>query len=339
MSDMTEFAATTQLDPCDASLTPVRLKLAGTVGAASCATHQLVTLIGGRRDCHLPISQPEVSKVHCALIQTGHGYLARDLCTRTGTFINGTRVRVAPLDPGDTLRVGSVEVAVELTALPPEALGTPPTAVAITLNGCPFDLAQTALVVGRRGTCDLVLDTPDVSLAHALIFAYRAQPVVFDLGSRSGTLVNGRRVHLAPLRNGDRLSIGGVNVTVECQPGAADLFAEGLTIVPAGDDAEPEAVSADPGPAASDTLSPSRFAPAVRADVAAARQQLERRALDLERRAAELDTLASLLAVESKRLERLKARHVPPETGPFTNVVHPYSLQAFPSGVAVPPAS
>ncbi len=310
MSDITKTAAGVPRDARDASTPPVRLKLADTAGTASCATPQLVTLIGGRRDCHLPIKRPEVSKVHCAIVQTGHGYLACDLCTRTGTFVNGTSIRVAPLVPGDKLRVGPVDVAVELTALPAEAPDAPPAAVAIALNGRAFDLAQTALVAGRRSTCDLVLDTPDVSLAHALIFAYRARPVVFDLGSRSGTFVNGRRVHLSPLRDGDRLNIGGVSMSVECASGGAENAAETLAVVPAGNDAESETAPPEQNDSARDQRTLGHWRRAGAGDLAAAQRQLERRALDLDRRAAELDTLANLLALESEHLERLKADHV-----------------------------
>jgi len=309
MSDTSETVGDRANVPHTLPALCVRLKVAAGAGTVAVETTQLVTLIGGRRDCHLPVNDPEVSKVHCAVVQTGHGLLVCDLCTRTGTFVNGTPVRVAPLAAGDTLRVGPVDVAMEFlsaTTATPAAQSGPPPSIEIRFGGQAFDLAQTAIVVGRRTKCDLVLDTPDVSLAHALVFAYRGQPVVFDLGSRSGTLVNARRIRLAPLRNGDRLGIGGVTLVVECSViGEADA-AGALPVVVADDAAISSAAPARSAPD-QDPHQLEQSHRAARGDLAAAQQQLDRRTQELDRRAAELDTLSNLLALESEHLERVKA--------------------------------
>lgn len=59
-----------------------------------------------------------------------------------------------------------------------------------------------------------MLDTPDVSLAHALVCLVAGRPAICDLGSRSGTLVNGQRTDLAWLADGDQVEIGGERLTV-----------------------------------------------------------------------------------------------------------------------------
>jgi pSer/pThr/pTyr-binding forkhead associated (FHA) protein len=310
MSDTTRSADHATPTECNAPTPPVRVRLGGPAGPGSGAASPLVTLIGGRRDCHVPVNHSEVSKVHCAIVPTGRGYLVCDLCTRTGTFVNAARVHVAPLGLGDTLRVGPVEVVVDLPAATADTPSSLPAAVALSLNGQAFNLAQTALVVGRRSTCDLVLNTPDVSPAHALVFAYRAQPVVFDLGSRSGTFVNARRVHLAALRDGDRLSIGGVNVRVECPLAATEDSADVVAVVPADDGAVTESAAPASGTGTHDPHALPHPRRAVGGDLAAAQRQLEQRALELDRRAAELDTLASLLELESEHLDRLKADRI-----------------------------
>ena len=183
-----------------------------------------VTLIGSRRDCDLFISHGDLSKVHCALVNTGTAIVVADLCSRSGTFVNGQPVSVAALHAGDQLCVGSVTVDVQLLDVPDgSAAGAASENDAGTALAAPLrligadgqrELTTLPAVVGRRHTCQIVLDTPDVSLAHALLFAIEGCPTVFDLGSRSGTYLNGERVALAWLNDGDLLSIGGEELTV-----------------------------------------------------------------------------------------------------------------------------
>jgi pSer/pThr/pTyr-binding forkhead associated (FHA) protein len=180
-----------------------------------------------------------------------------------------------------------------------------PAALPIKLGTKTFDLAQTALIVGRRTGCDLVLDTPDVSLTHALIFAHRGRPVVFDLGSRSGTFVDSRRIHQAPLRNGARLTIGGLTFTVEC-PNVPGANVSHFVPMVAAD----EIVASPAGTTVRESRAHPRAAgpcpQAVRDDLSALQRQLEHRALELDRRAAELDTLGTLLAIEREHVEQAK---------------------------------
>src|SRR3712207_5763288 len=52
-----------------------------------------------------------VSRVHCRLTALPGGQLeVRDLESTNGTFVNGQRVDVAHLAPGDKLQVGRVEL-------------------------------------------------------------------------------------------------------------------------------------------------------------------------------------------------------------------------------------
>jgi len=52
-----------------------------------------------------------VSRVHCRLSALPTGELeVRDLGSTNGTFVNGARVEMARLSPGDRLKVGRVEL-------------------------------------------------------------------------------------------------------------------------------------------------------------------------------------------------------------------------------------
>jgi pSer/pThr/pTyr-binding forkhead associated (FHA) protein len=52
-----------------------------------------------------------VSRVHCQFLAKGDGALeVRDLESTNGTYVNGTRVELALLSPGDKVQVGRVEL-------------------------------------------------------------------------------------------------------------------------------------------------------------------------------------------------------------------------------------
>ena len=68
---------------------------------------------------------------------------------------------------------------------------------------------QDELTVGRGGGCGIVLDDTFVSQVHARVFRRDGGVFVEDLGSRNGTLLNGKPVGNAQrLRRGDRVQFG-----------------------------------------------------------------------------------------------------------------------------------
>ena len=69
--------------------------------------------IGRATGADLILDAPLVSRVHCRLTARADGGLeVRDLESTNGTFVNGARVGVAALNPGDRLKVGRVELEV-----------------------------------------------------------------------------------------------------------------------------------------------------------------------------------------------------------------------------------
>lgn len=64
-------------------------------------------------------------------------------------------------------------------------------------------------VFGRDDDCQVILDEDPVSRRHARILFADLKPQVLDLGSTNGTFLNGKQVHRALLKNGDRIQIGG----------------------------------------------------------------------------------------------------------------------------------
>ena len=63
--------------------------------------------------------------------------------------------------------------------------------------------------IGRCDTAEICLDDPSVSRRHAIVATDPGKrPRVLDDRSLNGVLVNGRRVDLAELEDGDELTIG-----------------------------------------------------------------------------------------------------------------------------------
>src|SRR5687768_13451840 len=65
-----------------------------------------VCVVGARSKVHLPLDSPLVSKSHALIVDGGpdDGIYVRDLASRNHLYVNGSRVREAPLRPADLLR-------------------------------------------------------------------------------------------------------------------------------------------------------------------------------------------------------------------------------------------
>src|SRR6266850_1995308 len=59
------------------------------------------------------LADPTVSSYHCEIVVLNEEVFVRDLESTNGTFINGRQIGDAPLQPGQTLHVGAVEMALE----------------------------------------------------------------------------------------------------------------------------------------------------------------------------------------------------------------------------------
>lgn len=71
--------------------------------------------------------------------------------------------------------------------------------------------------IGRSPRADFVVDSPLLSRVHCRLSAADAGLAVEDLQSTNGTYVNSERVRKSPLRNGDRLRLGRLELTVAVQ--------------------------------------------------------------------------------------------------------------------------
>lgn len=73
-----------------------------------------------------------------------------------------------------------------------------------------FPLRQPVVTIGRQLDNDIVLEESSVSRKHAQLRWQYSRFVVYDLGSKSGTLVNGQPITECVLKTGDVLMLGTV---------------------------------------------------------------------------------------------------------------------------------
>jgi len=89
------------------------------------------TTVGRVEDNAFQIAEPSVSSRHCEISLRGSEVVVKDLNSTNGTFINGEKITEAVLKPGQTLRLGNIELKLDAPGAPaappmPPAAGTAP---------------------------------------------------------------------------------------------------------------------------------------------------------------------------------------------------------------------
>jgi Inner membrane component of T3SS, cytoplasmic domain len=123
-------------------------------------------------------------------------------------------------------------------------------------SGHEVELEGTIAIVGRDPSCDLVLNDVKCSRRHAVIEAGPQGLAVRDTGSANGVYVNGRKVDRSPLKDGDLVRLGDVELTVlpEEMPGTLVMGPEEIEAAtpppraPAPPPPAPKPVAASPRP-------------------------------------------------------------------------------------------
>lgn len=83
-------------------------------------------------------------------------------------------------------------------------------AIYVVRSAHAFPLKHRTYIIGREDECDIVLPSQLVSRHHAKITAEDDGFVIEDLGSKAGTVINGKQIGRKQLLfNGDEINIGG----------------------------------------------------------------------------------------------------------------------------------
>lgn len=96
-----------------------------------------------------------------------------------------------------------------------EPFDTRPITPNLLLNGQTYAVLRSPTKVGRLPDNDIVLNDKRVSRHHAEVLQKGGRWLLRDTGSTNGTAVNGKIVKEALLMPGDRISLGGLEVTWE----------------------------------------------------------------------------------------------------------------------------
>lgn len=108
---------------------------------------------------------------------------------------------------------GATQVMSVSPTSPPSTTGGKALLLLETTRGTtPIPLESTLVTLGRGLDNDIVLEDSRVSRNHAQLRYKSRRFWVVDLASTNGTFVNGEPVSEAPLRNGDVLSLGGLEL-------------------------------------------------------------------------------------------------------------------------------
>lgn len=215
---------------------PVQLILLQADGARRTLTVTAATLIG--RDPACPVCLPDVlvSRRHAELYPGGSGWRIRDLGSSNGTYLNGHRITDAEVPPQATLQFGAEgpqvwlrqEVAVTdqpgapagpvpdsrpspavQGAAPGEAAVPPLTVTVRVASGKSYSRPfRSNVTIGSDSHCTVRLDHEAVSRVHAELFHDGAAWQVRDLGSATGTLVNGQFITQTRIDGAAEIRIG-----------------------------------------------------------------------------------------------------------------------------------
>jgi pSer/pThr/pTyr-binding forkhead associated (FHA) protein len=86
------------------------------------------TTVGRVEDNSFQIAEPSVSSRHCEILLQGGDIVIKDLNSTNGTFINGEKISEGVLKPGQTLRLGNVELKLDVPGAPSAPASSPPAA-------------------------------------------------------------------------------------------------------------------------------------------------------------------------------------------------------------------
>src|SRR6188474_3163037 len=79
------------------------------------------TTVGRVEDNAFQIAEPSVSSHHAEIILRGSDVVIKDLNSTNGTYINGEKISESVLKPGQTLKLGQVEIRLETEGMPAPA--------------------------------------------------------------------------------------------------------------------------------------------------------------------------------------------------------------------------
>lgn len=210
-------------------------KLLGRTGATAGRDFPLADLarLGASPENEIRITAPGVSRRHARIWRENDQFYVEDVGATNGTFLNGGRIQRETLRHLDVITLGR-EVDLIFVNRGGGAGEAAPSAVAadqirsVSLQlldgpdaGTMIEVPKGELSFGRSETCNVVLASRAIGKLHARMQRTGNQLVLQDLQSVNGTFVNGARVDVAVLANGDTINFAGVRSVMVTIDGTA----------------------------------------------------------------------------------------------------------------------
>ncbi len=144
---------------------------------------RMVTFVGKTRECKVRFAHdPSVSSYHCCLLQMDQKLWVVDLLSRTGTELNGTRIRWSEVRESDELKVGKFLIRIHRGPHNPQSRFSQPWLPAQRGQGAsapPVDQSSSA------SGFDLALDSGELAGANLAVGAGRMLEDSFRVGASS----------------------------------------------------------------------------------------------------------------------------------------------------------
>ena len=177
--------------------------------------------IGRALDSDLQIDDASVSRSHAMVSVKGEEFTLIDLGSASGTRIGEYSIAGRRVSAGSEIAVGNTRLSlinVDVTHGAPSSgdtiVGTSSGhSLALIAQSGPdagrsFPLPSAQNIIGRDPTAQVSLSDPTVSRRHAMVRVGADRTTISDLGSMSGTAVNGEVIKGVRISVGDRIVVG-----------------------------------------------------------------------------------------------------------------------------------
>jgi pSer/pThr/pTyr-binding forkhead associated (FHA) protein len=185
------------------------------------------------------LNDVRVSRNHARLECGPTGVILTDMGSSNGTRVNGMRIDRATLKPDDTISLGEQQIkykvedpsedvgitkidtqaqldqSIEAEFLPVMVNETSNPSLVMFTNQMTWqiDLSKKENTsIGRDESCDVFIDSGNVSRRHAEVRLEGNMFVLKDLGSTNGTWMSGQKIDQYLLQNGDSFQIGSARI-------------------------------------------------------------------------------------------------------------------------------
>ena len=157
---------------------------------------QRVFLLGRAPGCDIVLQDRSVSGRHARIVIEEGAIWLEDLASRNGTFVGSPPRRVIRerINPDEVITLGAVPISSGAI----RKLFDQPTLLQNDAAGVDLS-AMGSITIGRHAEtgalADVAIDQPTISVRHAQVSLDKGRVYVRDLGSMTGTFVDGRRVN------------------------------------------------------------------------------------------------------------------------------------------------